>query len=38
MEAVEKRLEHARQKNLSPSYIRTLERLKNHWQEKKKPL
>jgi len=28
VEAVEKRLEYAREKNLSPSYIRTLERLK----------
>jgi hypothetical protein len=28
VEAVEERLKHAKEKNLSPSYIRTLERLK----------
>jgi len=30
VEAVEKRLKHAKEKNLSPSYIQTLERLKAH--------
>jgi DNA modification methylase len=38
VEAVEKRLKHARERNLSSSYIRTLERLKAHWQEKEKLL
>jgi hypothetical protein len=34
VEAVEKRLKHAREKNLSPSYIQTLERLKAHLEKK----
>lgn len=34
VEAVEKRLQHARERNLSPSYIRTLERLKAYWMRK----
>jgi DNA modification methylase len=33
VEAVEKRLKHARERNLSPSYIRTLERLKAYWMK-----
>jgi DNA modification methylase len=33
LEAVEKRLEHAKERNLSPSYIRTLERLKAYWMK-----
>jgi DNA modification methylase len=34
VEAVEKRLKHAKEKNLSPSYIQTLERLKAHLERK----
>ncbi|MGB9778593.1 MAG: DNA-methyltransferase [Candidatus Bathyarchaeales archaeon] len=34
VEAVEERLKHAKEKNLSPSYIRTLERLKAHLEKK----
>ncbi|MEM3759588.1 MAG: DNA methyltransferase [Candidatus Bathyarchaeia archaeon] len=34
VEAVEERLKHAREKNLSPSYIQTLERLKAHLEKK----
>jgi len=33
VEAVENRLKHARERNLSPSYIRTLERLKAYWMK-----
>ena len=34
VEAVEERLKHAREKNLSQSYIQTLERLKAHLEKK----
>jgi DNA modification methylase len=33
LEAVEKRLKHAKERNLSLSYIRTLERLKAYWMK-----
>jgi len=33
VEAVEERLRHAKEKNLSPSYIHTLERLRAHWKK-----
>jgi len=36
VEAVEERLKHAREKSLSPSYIRTLERLKAHLEKQQK--
>ena len=36
VEAVEERLKHARERNLSPSYIRTLERLKAHLEKQQK--
>jgi len=36
VEAVEERLRHAKERNLSPSYIRTLERLKTHLEKQQK--